>query len=383
MKTYTRRERVATALEHKEPDRVPCDLTISPPAYQKLCDHLGMKYEPYWWDDCNHAFPTPECLEKLNVDICHFPVQCFVPRDFDMNAPEFRDQWGILRRKVEDAPGSFMYISVDAPLKGCESVDDVLNYNWPTADDLYDPDKAIDTVKNLYNNTDYALTCVFGGHLVEMGHFLLGMEDYLVYLHTDPDIVFAIVHKTMEIQMEVEKRVFETIGKYLTHVRLNGEDLGTQSGPLIAPKMYDEYFRELHRKEWSFAKDEFHKVNPRGKLMIHTCGGVIDFIPSFIYAGCDILNPIQPNAKGMDTELIGRLYGDKLCFHGAIDSQGVLSNGTPDEIRAEVRKRIKDLGQGGGYLAAPSHNIQSNVDPRNVVTMYEAIHEYGKYPLNL
>lgn len=382
-KTYSRRERVATALEHKEPDRVPCDLTISPPAYQKLCDHLGFKYEPYWWDDCNHAFPSAECLEKLNVDVCHFPAHCFVPPGFDKDAPEFRDQWRILRRKVEDAPGSFMYVSMDYPLADAESVDDIMDFNWPTPDELYDPDQAIDLVKNLYNNTDFALTGVFGGHLFEMPHFLMGMEKYFVYLYTEPEIVRAIIEKTMEIQMEVERRVLRDIGQYMTHIRLNGEDVGTQNGPLINPDFYADMIKPYHQKEWEFVKAEFHKYNPRGKLMIHTCGGVYDFIPHFIEAGCDILNPIQPNAKGMDTELIGRNYGDKLSFHGAIDSQDVLSTGSREAIFAEVKKRIRDLGPGGGYIASPSHNVQSNVPPENVVAMYEAIHEYGKYPLNL
>lgn len=381
MRTYSRRERVETALNHREPDRVPCDMTIAPPAYMELCDYMDMKFEPYWWDDCNHAFPSVEMLEKLDIDVMHFSANCFVPKNFRIDQNEFRDQWGVLRKKIWDTETDFMYINGDAPLKGITSVDDVYSYHWPKPEELYDPEVAVPLVRSLYEETDFALTCQFGGHLFEMGQFLLGFQDYLEYLYMEPEIVDAIMEKTMEIQMQVETSVMNTIGKYLTYVRLCGEDVGTQNGPLISPSYYAENVKPKHAREWNHVKSEFHKVNPQGKLSIHTCGGVYPFIPHFIEAGADMLNPIQPTAATMDTEKIGCEFGDKLCFHGGVDSVMVLNQGTVEEVRAEVKKRIHDLGQGGGYICAPSHNIQGGVPMRNVIAMYEAIHEFGKYPL--
>lgn len=383
MKVYSRRERVAAALNHQEPDRVPCDMTIAPPAYQELCDYMGYKFEPYWWDDCNHAFPSVEVLEKLDIDVMHFPAYCFVPKDFRIEDDEFRDQWGLLRRKIWDTPTDFMYIFADAPLADIQSVEEVYEYNWPKPEDLYDPEQAVPLVKSLYEETDFALTCQFGGHLFEMGQFLLGFQQYLEFLYTEPEIVDAIMEKTMEIQMQVETNVMKTIGKYLTYVRLCGEDVGTQAGPMISPSYYCEVVKPKHAREWAHVKNEFHKVNPDGKLSIHTCGGVLPFIPHFIEAGTDILNPIQPTARTMDTEVIGREFGDRLCFHGGVDSVQVLNTGTKEEVRNEVRKRIHDLAPGGGYICAPSHNIQGGVPMENVITMYEAIHEFGTYPLKV
>ena len=94
-----------------------------------------------------------------------------------------------------------------------------------------------------------------------------------------------------------------------------------------------------------------------------------------------MLNPVQPSAAGMDTEKIGKEFGDRLCFHGAVDSVRVLAQGTPEDVEKEVRKRILDLGHGGGYICAPSHNIQGGVPMENVQAMYEAVQKYGKYPL--
>ena len=168
-KVYSRRERVETALNHREPDRVPCDLTIAPPAYMELCEYLHVPFEPYWWDDCNHAFASVEVLEKLDVDIMHFSANAFVPRDFSIERDEFRDQWGVLRKKIWDTDTDFMYINGDAPLAGIEDVADVYAYHWPEPEELYNPDLAVPLVKSLYRETDFALTCQVGGHLFEMG----------------------------------------------------------------------------------------------------------------------------------------------------------------------------------------------------------------------
>jgi uroporphyrinogen decarboxylase len=81
----------------------------------------------------------------------------------------------------------------------------------------------------------------------------------------------------------------------------------------------------------------------------------------------------------MGTEELGRLFGNKICFHGGIDSQGVLNSGSREDIRDEVKKRIEHLGKGGGYIASPSHNFQYGTPPENIAAMYEAIHEFGIY----
>jgi uroporphyrinogen decarboxylase len=354
-------------------------MTISPAAYDALCGHLGIRYEPYWWDDCNHAFPSVECLEKLDIDVMHIPAYAFVPRDFDPALPEFRDQWGVLRRKVEDRPGSFMYISVDLPLPDAETAEDVLNFRWPTVDDLFDPSKIEDMAKQLYSDTDFALTLVTAGHVFEMPHFLMGMEKYLMDLYINEEVVCAILDKMVEINKELFAAVMRACGKYLTYVRTNGEDIGTQTGPLISPDMYKKLIKPRHSIEWHNMKTEFHKYNPDGKVAMHTCGSIMPFIPDIIEAGVDMINPVQPNAKGMDTACLNRLYGDRLCFHGGIDSQGALVSDSIDGVRAEVKRRIDDLSPGGGYIASPSHNFQFGTPPENIVAMYEAIHEYGIY----
>jgi uroporphyrinogen decarboxylase len=115
--------------------------------------------------------------------------------------------------------------------------------------------------------------------------------------------------------------------------------------------------------------------------MLHSCGAVRTFIPEWIDMGLEILDPIQPNAKGMDPFDLKRDFGDKLTFHGGIDAQYVLPFGTPEEVREATKTYIQALAPGGGYIVAPVHNVQGDVSPENLIAMRDAVEEYGYYPL--
>jgi uroporphyrinogen decarboxylase len=377
-KIYTSRERVSVALNHREPDRTPCDITIEPTIYQDLCDELGLQYEPFYYDDWNHAYVSQEVAEKLRVDILHIPLKT-TPPEFTMDKTKFKDAWGITKRKISISDGSFMYSLIDYPLEEAECVQDILNYPWPSPEEIVDVAGLTEEVRQLYNNTDFALTATFGGNIFERSHYLRGIENFLVDLIDNPEIAQALMKKIMTIQMKVDKMVFAAIGPFLSYMRFNGEDVGTQQGPLISVKLFNDMVRPFLQQEWQEAKKLFHHYNPDGKISIHSCGAVMDFIPLFIDMGADILNPIQPNAAGMNTKVIKELYGDKICFHGGVDTQTILSRGTISDVEQEVKRRLRDLAPGGGYICAPSHNIQHGVPVKNILTMYETIQIYGKY----
>ena len=131
------------------------------------------------------------------------------------------------------------------------------------------------------------------------------------------------------------------------------DDLGSQTGPLIPLSLYRKYIKPYHKKLCDF----IHKRTD-AKIMIHSDGAIETFIPDLIDVGIDVLNPVQPLAKGMDTRTLKEKYGDKICFHGGIDTQKVLPYSSLKEVKEEVKKRIRDLAPGGGYILAPSHNIQ-------------------------
>jgi uroporphyrinogen decarboxylase len=115
------------------------------------------------------------------------------------------------------------------------------------------------------------------------------------------------------------------------------------------------------------------------KVVLHSDGAVEPLIPYLVECGVDCLNPIQVSAKGMDSAGLKAKHGNHMSFWGGIDTQGVLPFGTPDEVRAEVKRRIEDLAQGGGLVLGTVHNIQPEVPPQNIVAMFEAAREYGRY----
>ena len=175
----------------------------------------------------------------------------------------------------------------------------------------------------------------------------------------------------------------EAVGEYVDILRLSGEDLGTQEGPLISLKMFRRLVRPYLERLWGFAKQKLLEKNPRAKIMLHSCGAVRMFIPDWIDMDLDILDPIQPKAKGMDPFQLKADFGDKLSFHGGIDAQYVLPFGTTEDVRQHTRTYIKALAPGGGYIVAPVHNVQGDVSPENLVAMREAVEEFGYYPVDL
>jgi uroporphyrinogen decarboxylase len=188
------------------------------------------------------------------------------------------------------------------------------------------------------------------------------------------DRVCDVAVGTMEAGMDA-------VGDLVDIVRLSGEDLGTQLGPMISPKLFDQLVRPRFERLWGAAKDGLAKKNPNGKLMLHSCGDIRPFIPTWIEMGLDVLDPIQPRAAEMDPLQLKQDFGSQLVFHGGIDIQQVLPFGSRDEVMQEVRRYMESLGPGGGYIVAPAHNVQSDVPPENLVAMRDAIDAFGRYPL--
>jgi len=375
--SMTSRQRVEIALEHKEPDRVPLDLTIVAGPYHELIEYLNIT-DDFWWDDWAHVFPIPAVLDKLNVDVFHIPYGITVPEMWDKHSEFYKDEWGYTKQRISDGRGGFHYQMIDHPLADAKSVDDIMDYDWPGFDEprIEGLEKY---VRRLYEETDFALTMTFGGNIFEISHYLRGMENFFIDLIANPEMACAVMDKILEIRLHRDKQILQAVGKYLTYFRFQGEDLGSQRSPLISPETFRELVKPRLQTEWRAAKAEYLLHNPKGKISIHSCGAVFDFMGDFIEMGADMVNPIQPNAVGMDTELLKKTFGDKLCFHGAINTQDALSNGTILDIVQEVKTRMEHLAPGGGYIMSPSHNIQSGVKPEKIIAMYEAAVEFGQY----
>ena len=153
------------------------------------------------------------------------------------------------------------------------------------------------------------------------------------------------------------------------------DDLGGQNGPLLSPKLYREKIKPYHQQMFDFIKQRTGLP-----IFLHCCGGIYPLIPDLIEIGVDILNPVQFTAQEMDASRLKREFGRDLTFWGGgADTQHILPNGTPEEVRQHVHQQIEVLAPQGGFVFNPVHNIQANVPPENILTMYEAAQEFGQY----
>jgi uroporphyrinogen decarboxylase len=369
-------------LGHQEPDRVPFDLSLTVDIYHRLREYLGLPPEPDkaigLWTNVSASL---DMIDAMGVDIIRVglnPPSNWTPLSRDDGV--ILDEWGIGRAKIERVDGSFYYEIVHHPLKGAtlESLED---YPWPNP---YDPgriDGLREKVQQLRDETDKAIMAGFSTPIWEGAWYLYGFENWLMDLSMKPEITAALLDKVCELATAFTCEGLESVGDLVDIVRLSGEDLGMQTGPMISVSMFDEIVKPRFERHWRTVKDLALSKNPDVKLMLHSCGSVRAFIPSWIRMGLDILDPIQPGAKDMEPERLKADFGNELVFHGGIDTQHTLPFGTESEVKDVVRHYIQALGVGGGYIVAPAHNVQNDVPPENLVAIRDAIEEFGYYPL--
>jgi uroporphyrinogen decarboxylase len=189
------------------------------------------------------------------------------------------------------------------------------------------------------------------------------------------DFAHALMSKITEIRKQNAKYFLNEVGEYLDVFQL-ADDLAMQNGPYMSPELYREMIKPYQVELFRFVKE----LTP-AKIYYHSCGAVTRLLDDLIDVGVDILNPVQVSADGMETDQLKQRFGKKLSFWGAMDTTEILPNGTLDDVRNEVRKIIRDLAPGGGFVLASVHNIQSDIPPENIIAMFEAASQYGKYPI--
>jgi uroporphyrinogen decarboxylase len=200
----------------------------------------------------------------------------------------------------------------------------------------------------------------------------------LIDLVRNEDFFTALLVKIKSLSLPFLEELLRQVGPYVD-LLVTGDDLGMTAGPMVSPKTYRRLIKPHHADLLGTIKK-----HSRAKIFFHSCGNVHALLGDLIEVGVDLLNPVQVSAGPLgDTARLKREFGDRLSFCGAIDTRWVLPKGTPAEVRKEVRRRIKDLAPGGGYIAAAVHCIQPDVPPENIVAMCEEVAIAGRYPLTL
>ena len=380
----THRERLLTALSHKEPDHVPLDLAahgatgIHCVAYQRLRKHLGLPDKPssIWHPMQQLADPDEDVLRIVPTDVRKLlrnpSSKWKYEEKMTGDTLSYTDEFGITFCMPK---GGFYFDPRIHPLAGAQSVADIENHPWPDSADPARFEGLVDRARAIRETTGAALVLasICPGPL-EIGLWLRGFDQFLMDSVLNPDIFQAIGEKIAEIKIRYWNAVLPLVKDYVDVVA-ESEDLGAQNGLMLSADTYRRFLKPLHTKVFSAIRK--HTDAP---IFLHSCGAIREVIPDLIESGVNILNPIQVSAYGMDSKELKRDFGADLVFWGGgCDTQAVLSRGTKQQIRDEVKRRIDDLAPGGGFVFTQVHNIQADVPPENILAMWEAWEEFGSY----
>ena len=413
----TSRERVRSALDHKETDRVPIDLGSSPVTgiqavmYRKLKEYLGITggeikvYEPYQM----LAEVEGTVKKRLSIDTygVQLPVTLFGYKNERWKPFRMFDGTEVLisgNFEYDVLPGGDI---VQYP-KGDRSAEpsarmpkdgyyfDAIVRQPPVDEKRLNPRKWVEQTYSLYSeedlryleetsrmyyeNTEYSLVGNFWGAGFGDIAIVPGLdvakpegvrdpEEWYVSIVTRKSYIKDIFAYQMELGMKNIELYLEAVGDRIDVVTMSGTDFGSQNGPFISPAVYREVWKPLHKR----MNDWVHE-HTTWKTFYHTCGSIVLFLDDFYEAGVDILNPVQVSARGMEPEILKKNYGDRFVFWGgAVNPQGTLAFGSPEEVREETRRNVGIFSKGGGYIFNNVHNIQSTVPVENVTAMFEAV----------
>ena len=421
------RQRVELTLNHKEPDRLPLDLGASAVTgmqvntVYRLRQALGLDapgmpvkvVEPYQM----LGEIQPDLMEALGVDVVGlgatgglfgFPNEGWKPWTTFDGTPVLVPAG--FNTEPEPNGDILMYPGGDKSVppsgrmpRGGWYFDTIVRQD-PIDDDLLNVEDNLEEfgpisdrdlehfrsgAERLHTQTDKAILGNFGG--TSFGDIALvpapwlkhpkGIRDVAEwYMSTVQrrDYIYRIFERQCEIGIANLEKVRGVVGDRISVVFVSGTDFGTQNSQFISRRTYRGLFMPFHK-----AVNDWVHAHTSWKTFIHSCGSVRALIPDFIEAGFDILNPVQVSATGMAPEKLKKDFGDRMAFWGGgIDTQHVLPFGTPDEVRAEVHRRITALGPGGGYVFNTVHNVQARVPVENLLAMYETVREYGRYPVD-
>ena len=392
MKEMTRRERVYAALNFEEADRVPISfggtlvsvITECPPngrMLSKLYEYLGIKdYEPIQIppafnmitkldERLIHRFhsdmtqvnpnPPPEILEIIQPDGSKIlPYLC-----------------GMRVRKVGYYDDPF-----DFPMRHMTTKKDIDEYPWWPDTTVNIMEGVVERARYLHEETDYFVVGdIFATFFPMNGYaYLSGMAKWLTDMKIRPQFYHQLCEKMLEVGLAFNDRFWSGIGPYVDAAQIY-DDIGSQLGGLFSLADYREFYKPY---QVEIIKNIRKYLRPEAKILHHSCGSVYYAIPDLIEIGVDVLEALQPLAHNMEPWRIKGEFGGKIALMGGLDIQQLLPLGSVEQVKEGVKKLIEEYAPGGGYIFATAHNIEPDTPPENIVAMFDAAYEYGKYPIS-
>lgn len=408
----TSRERVIAAIEHREPDRVPVDLGsnitsgISARTLVELRKHLGLP------DRLTKVYEIIQMLGLVEEDVVDALCVDILPvhQLKALSGIEYGNYkpWKLFDGTEVLVPGQFdVEIDTDGSLllhDGCDPSAPVIfkmprdgyyfdgvgdqslsmEYTPPPLEDMEEqyaqpvPARELEFLAEQavqLRKTDKALFLEIWPYVGAPGAG--NMCDWLCLMASDPEYVSRLFEMKAAADIEKLQSLWRYIGDNADIFGIDAFDYGTQRAEMFSPELFERYYLPYYKTINSWV----HSNTP-WKTWKHCCGSICNILPMFVESGLDCINPVQCSADGMEPTRLKEKFGDKITFWGgAINTQQTLPFGTPDEVYHEALERIRILGQGGGFVFNAIHNIQAKTPPENIVAMYQAVKDCGKYPL--
>jgi uroporphyrinogen-III decarboxylase len=411
MRQMTSRERVAAAVNFGEVDRAPVDLGgmkasgITVKAYNQVKERLGINTPTRIWDPkFMIACVEEEVRQRLHLDVV--PLDTSSVLDDERPDSDWREMTlyegarGLVPPSYSigtDADGRWMLLDSDGgptpyrmPRGGYYFDDIAFDPPGQTIDPAAFnpvsgfPDKLLRAMENrarhLHADTDYALlgwgggVCFLGLSLITDWRSNVTMRmpsEWMIMLMTQKDTCHEMMDRAVDASIQCMKQLHDAVGDKCFAWGVGSDDSGTQRGEFIRPALWAEMIKPHYARLCGWIHE-----NTNWKTFLHCCGSIYHLIPHFIDAGIDILNPVQTSAANMEPERLKAEFGGKIVFWGGgCDTQRVMGEGSPDEVRDHVRERLAIFKPGGGYVFNQVHNVQTNVPPDNIIAMLDAAYE--------
>lgn len=383
----TPRERVLTAINHEQPDRVPLVIGVNNATGIKMKPYQGIKEIAgieaadryiYDWPELGTAEIDEETMLRLHSDVrgvLDLEPESVLRRNRE-RAPhsDCIDSWG--SGQMEIKPGD--WFPGIHPLADTRTLEDLDNYpGWP---DMHDPSRVAhvrETARQLAGQNEYAILATpWLLFPFERAHAMQGMETFLLNMAMDRDFAVALLERIAHHCKQLMGHFLQELGDNVDIIKI-GDDLGMQKGLMISPKMYRDILKPIHADFIDFIKSR-----TSAKVLFHSCGDVAPLIGDFIEIGVDILNPIQTSTGSIsDLPSLKKNFGKNIVFCGGIDAHRILPFGSVEDVREEVRRVMQILGPGGGCMIGAVHTVMNDVPPENVLAMVDAVEEFGHYAL--
>ncbi len=357
------RERVLMSLNHEQPDRCPLQISFTPEFAARLRQVVNIPASGH--HNPHGGGNTYELERTLGEDMLLTSVgwanSYYANEAYNSGRDAYTDEWGIEWRNSRYSTrfGEGFYTEmVGHPLSDDAAID---GYTAPDPDRpaLYsESDWVLRTFREEYWIVGVTVTTVF-----ETAWALRGYERILMDFVTDPDLADVILDIPFRYHLRAAERLVE-MGVDMIWI---GDDIGSQHAMLISPETWRRFLKPRMAAFIAAIKG----INPKLKVAYHSDGCIYPIIPELIEIGVDILNPVQP--LSMDPERLKKEYGKKLCFWGSIDEQHTLPFGTADDVRKQVRERLRTIGKGGGLIIGPTHHVQLDTPVENVQALVNEV----------